>query len=422
MTLHSSSTSVLLLLVAAACGSDGGTTPTTTATQIAVASGNNQVAAASTALAPLQVLLRDAADAPVQGVTVNWAAASGGGSVSAATSVSGVDGIASITRTLGPNAGTQTTTATRSGLAGSPITFSATATVQGATQIAFSTAPPSGNNQTDTVLATLATPYAVLVRDHTNAPVAGVTVTWSALAGTITGTGVTNASGIATATRTLGGTAGAQTAQATVAGLSGSPVGFTATANAGDAAVLLKTSGDAGSSGINTMVTYTVTVQDGHGNPRAAQQVNWAVASGGGSITPPGNTTGANGQASATRTLSGTAGSHTATATAPNNLPTPDVQTFTTTATTAPSTATIMVNNNFFSPVSDTIAVGGTVTWTWSAGSNPHNVTFAPAAGAPSDIGTRSNAGSDSRTFNTAGLFNYECTVHAGMNASIRVQ
>ena len=65
MTLHSSSTGALLLLAAVACGSDSGATPTTTATQIAIQSGNNQIAAAGTALAPLQVLVRDAADAPV---------------------------------------------------------------------------------------------------------------------------------------------------------------------------------------------------------------------------------------------------------------------------------------------------------------------------------------------------------------------
>lgn len=410
MTLHSSSTGVLLLIAAAACGSDSGTTPTTTATQIAIQSGNNQVAAAGTALAPLQVLLRDAADAPVQGVTVNWAVGSGGGSVSAATSTSGADGIASITRTLGPNAGTQTTTATRSGLAGSPITFSAVATVQGATQIALATV--SGNSQTDTVLATLATPYAVLVRDHTNAPVAGVTVTWTALTGAITGTSVTNGSGIATATRTLGGTAGAQTAQAAVTGLAGSPVGFTATATAGNPAVLLKTSGDGGTAAINTMVTYTVTVQDAHGNAKAGQQVNWAVASGGGSITPTDNVTGGNGQASGTRTLSGTTGLHTATAIASNSVP-PDTVTFTTTAAVV-----VTVNNNNFNPSGVTIPAGGTVLWTWPAsGSNPHNVTF--ATGTSSSTQT---SGSFSRLFPSVGTFNYECTVHAGMNGTVTVQ
>lgn len=411
MTLHSSSKGVLLLIAAAACGSDSGTTPTTTATQIAIQSGNNQVAAAGTALAPLQVLLRDAADAPVQGVTVNWAVGSGGGSVSAATSTSGADGIASITRTLGPNAGTHTTTATRAGLAGSPITFSAVATVQGATQIAPATV--SGNNQTDTVLATLATPYAVLVRDHTNAPVAGVTVTWTALTGTITGTSVTDAGGIATATRTLGATAGAQTAQAAVTGLAGSPVGFTATATAGNPAVLLKTSGDGGTAGINTMVTYTVTVQDAHGNAKAGQQIDWAVASGGGSIAPTDNVTAANGQAIGTRTLSGTTGVHTARAVAANNQPAPDTVTFTTTAAVV-----VTVNNNNFNPSGVTIPVGGTVLWTWPAsGSNPHNVTF--ATGTSSSTQT---SGSFSRLFPSVGTFNYECTVHAGMNGTVTVQ
>src|SRR5512134_2129555 len=295
MAERSFSTGLVLLLAVVACGGDGGTTPSTTATQIAIQAGDNQVAPAGTALAPLQVLVRDASSAPVQGVTVNWAVG-GGGAVSATTTVSGVDGIASITRTLGPNAGVQTTTATRAGLAGSPITFNAIATIQGATQITL--AVPSGNNQTDTVLAPLGTPYAILVRDHNNTPIAGVTVTWTAPAGTITATGPTNASGIATATRTLGATAGAQTAQAAVAGLIGSPVTFTGTATAGNPADLVKTAGDGGTGGINTTVVYTVTVSDGHGNPRAGQQMNWEVASGGGSISPTDNVTAANGQAS----------------------------------------------------------------------------------------------------------------------------
>jgi len=420
VTLHSSSTGVLLLLAAAACSSDGGTTPTTTATQIAIQSGNNQVAAAGTALAPLQALLRDAANAPVQGVTVNWAVGAGGGSVSAATSVSGVDGIASITRTLGASAGAQTTTATRAGLAGSPLTFNAIATIQGATQIALAAA--SGNNQTDTVLATLATPYAVLVRDHNNAPVASVTVTWTAPSGTILpATSQTNASGVATATRTLGAAAGALTAQAAVAGLIGSPVTFTATANAGAPAVLLKTSGDGGTGGVGTTVTYTVTVQDGHGNPRAGEPVNWAVASGGGTIAPSSNTTAANGQASATRTLSGTAGPHTATAIAPNNLPAADTVTFSTTATALPSAATVTVGDNFFSPDSVRIGVGGMVTWDWGAGGVTHNVTFDNVAGAPTDIADR-NSGTQSRTFGTGGTFNYQCTIHPGMNGKVVTQ
>jgi plastocyanin len=279
----------------------------------------------------------------------------------------------------------------------------------------------AGNNQVDTVLATLATQYAVLVRDQNSDPIAGVTVTWSAPSGTILpATSQTNASGIATAVRALGAAAGAQTAQAAAAGAGGSPVTFTATANAGNAAVLLKTSGDGGSGSVGAPVTYTVTVQDSHGNPKAGQQVNWAVASGGGSIAPPSNATAANGQASATRTLSGSAGSHTATAIAPNNLP-PDTVTFTTTASALPTTANVTVGDNFFSPDSVRIAVGGTVTFDWGAGGVFHNVTFANVTGAPNDIGDR-NQNAVPVVFNTVGVFNYQCTLHAGMNGKVVAQ
>jgi plastocyanin len=221
--------------------------------------------------------------------------------------------------------------------------------------------------------------------------------------------------------RTLGATAGAQTAQATVAGASGSPVTFTATATAGNAAVLLKTSGDAGVGTVSTNVTYTVTVTDAHGNAKAGQPVNWAVESGGGTIAPPNNATGPNGQASATRTLSGTEGVHTARAVAPNNLPTPDTVTFTTTATALATTANVAVNDNIFSPDSVRIAVGGTVTFDWGAGGVTHNVTFADVAGAPADIPNR-NSGTVDRTFGTAGSFNYQCTIHPGMNGKVVAQ
>lgn len=316
MRHRSSVNGFVLLLAAAACGGDGGGPgPNTGATQMALQAGNNQVAEAGTDLAPLAVLVRDGANAPVPGVTVNWAVGTGGGAVSASTSVSDASGIASIVRTLGPNAGAQTTTATRSGLSGSPVTFTATATIQGATQIALS----SGNNQTGLVSATLATPYAVLVRNHNNAPVQGVTVNWSTPGGCPSISPVssqTNAAGIATADRTLCGTSGTQTAQATVAGLIGSPVTFTATA--------------------------------------------------------------------------------------------------------ALTAASITVTNNNFGPGSETIRTGSVVTWTWNSSNVAHNVTFGATAGAPANI-PNTNSGSVDRTFNSAGVFNYQCTLHAGMTGSITV-
>jgi plastocyanin len=74
-----------------------------------------------------------------------------------------------------------------------------------------------------------------------------------------------------------------------------------------------------------------------------------------------------------------------------------------------------------FSPDTVKIAVGGSVTWTFTAGANaPHNVTFAtpPAGGNIGDTTT----GSASRTFGTAGRFSYQCTRHGGMNGAVVVR
>jgi len=404
--------SVAVLAAACGGGGGGGSGPGRT---LAISSGDAQIGNANTALAnPLAVVVREATTSnPLQGVTINWAVTGGGGSVTP-SSVTDVAGIATATRTLGSDSVVQTTAASGSGLSGSPVTFNATSRIQGATQIQLN----AGSPQTDTIGATLGTPYAVLVRNEANAPASGVTVNWTAIGGGSVSapTSVTNASGIATVNRILGTTAGAQTAQARVAGLNGNPVSFTATATAGNATLIEKTSEPA-SGVINSNVTYTVTARDRANNPRSGVTIDWAVTGGGGTISPPQNSTGTNGQASATRTLSGTAGPHTATATAGTI---PMTVTFTTNATTAPLAADVTVSNNFFNPAAVTIAATGTVTWTWSAGAVIHNVTFS-TAGSPTNI-PNTNSGSQQRTFPNPGTFNYECTIHPGMTGSVTVQ
>jgi plastocyanin len=73
-----------------------------------------------------------------------------------------------------------------------------------------------------------------------------------------------------------------------------------------------------------------------------------------------------------------------------------------------------------FSPQVITIKVGATVAYVF--GSLGHNVIFNAVTGAPDDIvGVNSNT-VISRTFNTAGTFPYQCTIHAGMTGSITVQ
>jgi VCBS repeat-containing protein len=104
-------------------------------------SGNNQTAAVGTAVAnPLVVRVTDANSNPVAGVSVNWTAEDGG-SVAAATSGTDASGLAQMTRTLGTTIGQYRTIAAVDGLAGSPITFTSTATVGAPVRLAITVQP-----------------------------------------------------------------------------------------------------------------------------------------------------------------------------------------------------------------------------------------------------------------------------------------
>jgi len=98
------------------------------AANIAVNAGNNQSATAGGAVSTKpSVKVTDANGNAVSGVSVTFAVASGGGSITGATASTGSDGIATVgSFTLGTTAGTNTLTATASGLTGSPLTFTAT--------------------------------------------------------------------------------------------------------------------------------------------------------------------------------------------------------------------------------------------------------------------------------------------------------
>lgn len=96
------------------------------ATTIALNAGNAQLGYPSAALPiSLAVLVTDGSGNPVSGVTVNWQIGTGAGSLSASSSVSDVNGIATIIWTLGPATGQQIVTADSAGLAGTPIVFTA---------------------------------------------------------------------------------------------------------------------------------------------------------------------------------------------------------------------------------------------------------------------------------------------------------
>ena len=87
----------------------------------------------------------------------------------------------------------------------------------------------------------------------------------------------------------------------------------------------------------------------------------------------------------------------------------------------APATAAVSVGDIFFTsalngssnPAVDTVAVNGTVTWTWAAGADlPHSV---QSTGSPSftSSGILSGAGNTYQfTFTAPGTYQYDCAVH----------
>lgn len=395
-----------------ACSSDGGGGPNGPAvSSLTVSAGNNQIGVAGQALAAsLTVIARNAQGNPVSGASVTWAAATGGGSVSPTLGTTDASGMATATRTLGPGAGPQTTTATVSGV--TPATFTAVAQIQGATTIGSRFQSPL----TDTVLATtVGEPLIALVTDQTGAPVPGVIVTWSASGGgAVSQTqDTTDAGGESQVNYTFGATAGTYGAQATVTGLVGSPVSYTLTAGPGNPTVLAKSAGDNLTAAPSSQVVHTVITRDAHTNPVNGVTIDWALGTGGGSLNTTQNITGGNGTASVTRTLGAGTGTQTVTATAAGVTGSPSV-TFTTTAATV-----VQVSNNQFTPSTVTITAGSDVVWQWQGTTAQHNVTFS-TGGAPANI-TDMTSGSASRTFPAAGVFNYSCTNHLGMNGQVTV-
>jgi hypothetical protein len=115
-----------------ACGDASGP-KTGPAAKVVLVSGDSQVApqVGDKLPQPLTIRVTDAQGQKVSGAEVVWSTSHG--SLSAPTSVSNVDGLASIEWTLGPLAGIQTTTATVSGI--SPVTFTQRAVAGSVSQI-----------------------------------------------------------------------------------------------------------------------------------------------------------------------------------------------------------------------------------------------------------------------------------------------
>ncbi len=302
-------------------------------------SGDGQSAPVATMLAsPLVVGVSDANDNPIKGATVSFSITSGGGTLATISGATDAHGQAQTQLTLGGTAGVDTVSAHVVGIP--PVTFSATSDV--GTVAEFEVV--SGNQQNG-IAGSLLAPMVVVAQDaHANA-IANVVVTFAVTAGngslSIT-TAMTDSSGHAQTTLTLGHTASTDTVSAHAAGLS---TGLTFTANgvAGPAAKMSIASGNnqIAAAGASLTTPLVVLVQDTFGNPVQGFAVSFVVATGGGTATAPNATTSATGLAQTGIALSITVGTTTVTANASGLI-----ATFTATRTTARASALDILEGN----------------------------------------------------------------------------
>ncbi len=203
-------------------------------------SGTGQSAAVNTAFASqLSVTVRDAANNPLPGITVNFAGPGSGAGIVATSAQTNASGVAAATVTANTTAGgPYTVTASVSGA--TPATFSLTNTAGPAASVTAN----SGTGQSATINTAFTNPLSVTVRDAFTNPVSGVTVNFT---GPGSGAGIaatsaqTNASGVASAAVTANGTAGGPyTVTASVTGAT--PATFSLTNTAATVQVTIGTS------------------------------------------------------------------------------------------------------------------------------------------------------------------------------------
>jgi hypothetical protein len=347
----------------------------TPAPSMEIASGNNQTGTVATALAsPLVVSVTNAAGQAQSGTTVTFSVLEGGGSVSTANVVTGANGQASVTWTLGNLVGTNRVQATSTGIGS--IEFIATAT---------GAVPVSGQTVHTTQVPALAnaqifgTGYELGMKFSAARPgnIAGIRF-WKPAGETGTHVGkIWTVGGTLLASATFAGETasgwqqqnlpaplhinGSTTYMVSVNAVSFYPFtgsGLAAPIVNGDLSSIAdgsngvygtpglfptstfqnadyfrdvayqadlipsirKISGDnqGGSVGSPLPQPLVVQVRDGNNNPKAGATVNFAVTTGAGTVAPVNAVTDVNGNASTTLTLGNAGGNTKVTATSPN--------------------------------------------------------------------------------------------------------
>lgn len=293
-------------------------------------------------------------------------------------------------------------------------------------------ATPSGDTKSGTVGHKLADSLRVLVTQD-GTPMAGVAVAWNIFTGAgsvALASSQTGVDGVASTSWTLGTVSGAQKVRATLSGAAGSPQTFTATALPDAPDTVTRSSGNNQSAMINTALASPLgaKVADQYGNGVPGVKVGWEVTSGSATLAADTTVTDAAGVARVGVMVGGTAGTIQITAGVVGLTAT---AVFAATATAVPTTASVSVGNTFFrsarnatqNPAVDTIAVGGTVTWTWVTGASNHNIistgtlTFLNEGSSGTTFSAPHSA---SRILNVAGTYEYHCSIHGTVSAGMR--
>jgi hypothetical protein len=162
------------------------------------------------ALSPFLVRVTDAFGNPTPGASVDWARVAGVGTLSAVgiSTIADSTGLAGISYSLGPIPRTDSVRATVTG-GSSSVLFTATAIQRALAKIVL----VSGDNQSATSGGALAAPLVVRAVDALGNPLIGIGISF---AGTAAGasvspaTAITDATGTASTTMTLGGVLGAE--------------------------------------------------------------------------------------------------------------------------------------------------------------------------------------------------------------------
>ena len=196
------------------------------AQRIAIVDGNEQSGAVGSPLAnPLVVLVTDGFGNPVAGVPVEWEAQAG--SLEPGTSLTGTDGRAQASWTLGSSSGTQSASASNPDLTGSPVTFTATALPGSPNRLER----VSGDDQSAPPGIELPDPLVVRLLDEAGNGVPNRAVSWVVASGggsVSPATSTTDQNGQASSRWTLGDSEGSNTLNAVVSGVG--VVAFSATA------------------------------------------------------------------------------------------------------------------------------------------------------------------------------------------------